>query len=183
MLKRNADDVPLAGLTARALVPAAIAAWIAYVGADFLTHAVVLAPWWRSTESYWLPPATLFARIPFAYVGFALYSLSLVWLMMRLLGPRPARGAAFRVGSTAGVIVGFISGLTAYSVFPMPASALLVWPLSVTVASIAAAAAGQWTLAADRPWRRVLRVLLVTLGVFVAGVVLQNTFFPPNVTR
>ena len=166
-----------------ALLPAAVAGWLAYLVIDFLTHAVLLAPWWQATESYWLEPAALFKMIPFAYLAFAVYTTSLVWLIVRLSGPRPTVAASLRIGAVVGMTFGSTSALANYSVIPMPASMLLVWPVSVTSASLGAAAAGSWTLWAPRPWRRVLVLFLASLMLFVAGVVLQNLLVPTSASR
>ena len=165
------------------LMPAAAAAWLVYLAVDFLTHAVFLAPWWRATESYWLPPAVLFKMIPFAYLAFAIYATCLVWLMVRLSGPRPTAAASLRFGALVGMAFGSTSALANYSVFPMPVSTLLVWTGSVTIASLGAAAAGGWTLWGARPWRRVLVVFVGTFLLFAAGVVLQNLLVPSPATN
>lgn len=162
------------------LVPAALAGWLAYLALDFLTHAVALAPWWRATESYWLQPAQLFARIPVAYGAFAIYVGCIMWLLVRLLGPRPRLGRAIWFGGVAGLLFGSTSGLASYAVFAMPVSALLVWPASAAIASVAAVAAGASTLDAARPWKRMLVVLLGAVVLFIAGVVLQNLLFPAH---
>ena len=165
------------------LLPVAVAAWLAYLVIDFLTHAVFLAPWWQGTESYWLPPAALFRMIPFAYLAFAIYATGLVWLMVRVGGPRPTLAMSLRIGAVVGLAFGSTSALANYSVFPMPTSMLLVWPVSVTIASLGASAAGSWTLWGPRPWRRVLAVFLASLMLFAVGVVLQNLLVSASATR
>lgn len=165
------------------MVPAAVAAWLTYVVIDFLTHAVLLSPWWRATESFWLPPMQLAKRIPFAYLSFALYAAGLVWLMARLLGSRPSTAHAARFGALAGLLVGVVQALANYSVFAMPPSALLVWPGSVALASVAAAVSGSSVFNARGPWRRVLLVLLVAVVLLVVGVVVQNLVFPTPTNR
>ncbi len=163
-----------AGRQAAALVPAACAGWLAYVVIDFLTHAVFLAPWWRATGSYWLQPIELFRQIPFAYLAFAIYVICVMWLVVRLIGPRPAPARTLWFGAVAGIAFGSTSVLAQYSVFPVPVSAMLVWPVSVTIASVAAVAAGASTLNAERPWRRLVVILLGAMVVLAAGVLLQN---------
>jgi len=156
------------------LVPPVLAGWLAYLVIDFLMHAVLLVPWWRVTESYWLPPEALFRRIPYAYLAFAIYVACLMWLLVRLFGSRPTMRSSLCLGAIAGVLFGSASVLATYSVFPMPRSSLLVWPASATVASLGGAAAGGWTLAAAKPWKRVLIILLSAIALFIIGVLLQN---------
>jgi hypothetical protein len=66
----------------RAFIPAATGAWCAYLVLDFLANAVFLAPYWRATESYWLPPRELFRMIPLGYTVFAIYCVAASWRIM-----------------------------------------------------------------------------------------------------
>ena len=66
----------------QAVVAAAMGASWSYIVLDFLMHAVVLAPWWRATEAFWLPPLELAKRIPFAYGAFVIYCASLTVLLI-----------------------------------------------------------------------------------------------------
>jgi hypothetical protein len=77
-------DIRLAPVTA-----AMLSAWLVFLALDFLSHAVVLADWWRATESYWLPPVELFKRIPYGYGALALPAGTMTWLLVRLRGPQP----------------------------------------------------------------------------------------------
>ena len=105
------------------LLPAATGAWCIYLLIDFLTHAVLLAPYWRATESYWLPPRELFRMIPLAYTLFAIYCAALTWLLIRLYGNQPTLAAGLRFGAIAGLFLGASSTLGAYCVARMPSSA------------------------------------------------------------
>jgi hypothetical protein len=155
-------------------IAASIGAWLGYLGVDFVCHAVVLAPWWRSTTAYWLPAADLAKRIPVAYGAFAIVSIVLVGLLIRLAGPRPLAGRALRFGLTAGAVFGLVVTLTTFSVFAMPASAFLTWPATASAAAGCAAAAGASVLRASRPWRQVLKVLLAVVALFLIGVLVQS---------
>ena len=64
----------------RGVIAGAVAGWWSYVVVDFAIHAVVLESWWRSTQSYWIPPVEMARRIPFAYLAFAMYCLGLSWV-------------------------------------------------------------------------------------------------------
>ena len=167
----------------RAFWPAVLAAWLAYLVLDFLMHAVFLAPWWRATEQYWLPPRELLRLIPLSYVSFAIYCAALTWLLKKLYGGRLTLAAGLRFGAAAGLVSGVGTALGTYCVFRMPALALLVWPASMTVLSTAAGAVAAWVLISERPWRRAGLVFAVALVLFILGVVIQNLFFPTPVDR
>jgi hypothetical protein len=160
------------------LLPAALAGWWTFLVVDFLLHAVFLAVWWRSTESYWLPPDELFRRIPLGYASFAIYVSVLTWLVVRLHGERPRLSRAARFGVLAGLISGTFWALATYSVFSMPRSALVVWTASFALESVGATTVVAWVLAGSRPWRRVGLVAGVGVTLLIVGVVIQNLLFP-----
>ena len=164
------------GMTMAKLLPAVVAGWLAYLVLDFLGHAVLRAPWWRATESYWLPPQELFRRIPFAYASFAIYCAALGWWLGRLQDEPPSLAKGLRFGAIAGLVFGFASVLGTYSALRMPASSLLVWPGSVLLDSTAAGGAIAWVLAAPRRWPRVGIVAGAAVALFIIGVVVQNLF-------
>ena len=157
-----------------ALFPTALAGWWAFLVVDFLIHAVFLETWWRSTGSYWLPPGELFRRIPFGYASFAIYVAVLTWMLVRLRGERPRLSRAARFGVLAGLVTGTSWTLANYSVFSMPLSALVVWPVSITLESVGATTVAAWVLARPRPWRRVGIVIAAGVLLCIAGVVIQN---------
>jgi hypothetical protein len=160
------------------LLPASVAGWAVYLVFDFLIHAVFLAQWWRATESYWLPPSELFRRIPFGYASFAIYCAVVAWLLIRLYGDRLNLSRGLRFGAIAGLVYGLGYVLATYSAFRMPPFALVVWPASVLLESTLAGGVMSWVLVTGRPWRRVGVVIGAAAALFVAGIVLQNIFFP-----
>jgi hypothetical protein len=160
------------------LLPAAIAAWLGYLVIDFLMHGVFLAAWWRAAEPYLLPPSELVRMIPLGYASFAIYCGALTWLVARFFGERVSVIAGLRFGAIAGLVFGAASTLGTYSALRMPPTALLVWPAAVVVESAIAGALAAWVLVAARPWRRVGLVLGAGIVLFMAGVVIQNLFFP-----
>ena len=118
--------------------------------------------------------------IPLAYTLFAIYCAALTWLLIRLYGNQPTLAAGLRFGAIAGLFLGASSTLGAYCVFRMPASALIVWPVSATVQFASAGAVAAWVLIAEHPWRRVGLVfgaasLLLVLGVAIQNLILPNT--------
>jgi hypothetical protein len=160
------------------LLPAALAAWLGYLVLDFLMHGVFLAAWWRAAEPYLLPTRDMVKLIPLGYASFAIYCGALTWLVARLYGERVGVIAGLRFGVIAGLVFGVASTLGTYSALRMPRGALLIWPSSVVVESAIAGALAAWVLMAARPWRRVGLVLCVVIILFIAGVVIQNLFFP-----
>lgn len=160
------------------LLPAAVAAWFAYLVFDFLLHAMLLAQWWRATESYWLPPRELVRRIPFGYASFAIYCTVLAWLLRRLYGDHLNLARGLRFGAIAGLVSGAATVIGTYSAFRMPPSALVVWPVSIILDSTTAGGIASWVLVAGRQWRRVGVVVVAAVALFIVGVVIQNIFFP-----
>lgn len=160
----------------RAVIPAALAAWLIYIALDFLTHAVLLASWWRATEIYWLPPMEMFRRIPLGYASFALYCAGLAWLIVRLHGDQVTLTTGLRVGLIAGLAFGLTGTVGAYSVLRLPPSYLLVAPITTAIESAAAGGTAAWVTRGAGRWRRAAKVAAVAMLLFIVGVVAQNLF-------
>jgi len=156
------------------LTAAALAAFLAILVVDFLTHAVAFAGWWRATAEYWRPPDMLFRHIPYAYAAFALYAAGLTWLLARIQAPRLPVATGFAIGLAAGALIGIAGILATYSVVPMPLGALVVFPVSFIVDFGAAGACAALVLRAERPWRRLALLTMLLFLLFVLGVVIQN---------
>lgn len=170
------DEGGLHGPARSGRVAAAVfGAWLAYVAADFFTHAVILADWWRSTSDAWLAPQELFRRIPYGYASFALYCAGLVWVG-RYAGVF-AKGSSPRIfvyGLVAGAAYGLASGTALYSVVDAPASSIAVWSFSAAFGSSAAALAAGHVLLARSPSRSVAVVLGTAVLALALGVIAQN---------
>lgn len=160
------------------MAPAAAGAWWSYTVLDFLTHALVLAPWWRATAAFWLEPHEMARRIPLAYAGFAVYSLGLAVLLVVLKGEWPTVGMGLRLGAVLGLVFGVASTLGIYSAVDLPTSFLWVGPVGPAIASAGAGAAAAWVLGGARRWRRVGAVVGLGLLALVAGIVIQNALHP-----
>jgi hypothetical protein len=158
----------------QAIVAAATGAWWSYLVLDFLTHAVVLAAWWRATEASWLPPLELARRIPIAYGAFAIYCASLTMLLTVVHGQQPSVLTGLRFGAFVGVLFGVTNALGMYCLVRVPASFLLVAPGSTAVASAGSGAAAAWVLGGARRWSRVGLLFAAGLVLFIVGVLAQN---------
>jgi hypothetical protein len=164
----------------QAIVAAAMGASWSYIVLDFLLHAVVLAPWWRATQAFWLPPLELAKRIPFAYGAFLIYCASLTVLLITVHGERPPLLTGLRFGVFVGIVFGVTSALGGYSVVQMPRSFLLVGPATTAIGSAGGGAAAAWILSGRRRWRRVGILFAAGLALFVLGVVVQNALGIPR---
>ena len=164
----------------QAAAAAAIGASWSYIVLDFLLHAVALAPWWRATQAFWLPPLELAKRIPFAYGAFVIYCATLTVLLIAVHGERPPVLTGLRFGVFVGVVFGVTSALGGYSVVRMPRSFLLVGPASTAIGSAGAGAAAAWILSGSRRWRRVGVLFTAGIALFVLGVVAQNALGIPR---
>ena len=158
----------------QAIVPAVVAALWSFVVLDFLVHAVVLASWWRATQAFWLPPLELAKRIPFAYSAFAIYSVGLCLFLKGAHREQLRVLTGLRLGALVGFAFGLMSALGWYSAVRIPASFLVVGPVSTAICSAGAGGAAAWVLGGVRRWRRVGIVVVVGFVVFLLGVVAQN---------
>lgn len=162
---------------------ATFASWFAYLVADFLSHAVILEVWWRTTERYWLPPEELFRFIPFGYLSFAIYCASLTWLLVRIHDSDAGILGGLKVGIVVGLVYGTAFAFAVYSILSIPVSALVVFPFSVILGSSGAGAASGSVLVSRRPWRRLGVIVGLGVAMLIIGVVVQNVFIPATPER
>ena len=158
----------------QAIVAAATGAWWSYLVLDFLTHAVVLAGWWRATEASWLAPSDLARRIPIAYGVFAIYCASLTILLTIVHGQQPRLLVGLHFGALVGLLFGITSAVGMYCLVQVPTSFLLVGPASTATASAGSGAAAAWILGGARRWSRVAVLFVAGVALFIGGVVAQN---------
>ena len=115
----------------RRLIQITALAWFAVIGLDFFLDAGLLARFYRWDLPGFLPPLKMFLYIPLGYVAFLLWTILLVWLMIRL----PVSG--FRAGAMFGLKVGILIAAAGFfgemSVFAFPAWMLLLWMAANTL--------------------------------------------------
>ena len=160
------------------VLPATLAAWLIYVAADFWTHAVILAPYWKRNAEYWRPMEELFQLIPVGYASFLVYCFALAWLLARLYPDSLTIKRGLRFGALAGLVTGAFVWLGVYSVFRMPASAIAYWTVCTGAESSLAGGVAAWVFGARKPWRHVAAALGLSLLLLILAVVAQNLFVP-----
>ena len=138
-------------------------AWFAVIGLDFFLDAGLLARFYRWDLPGFLPPLKMFLYIPLGYVAFLLWTILLVWLMIRL----PVSG--FRAGAMFGLKVGILIAAAGFfgemSVFAFPAWMLLLWLVANTSIFTMAGAVTGAALAAQRLRPIAHRVVALVLGL------------------
>jgi len=175
----NTNDLPKQNRPeSRHIVAAILTAFLAILVVDFLTHAVVLSKWWRTTAAFWRPPIDLAHLIPVAYASFLLYAAGLTWVLIAFKGNQPRMSGAISLSAAVGTFIGITGVLATYSVLPIPASALLIFPITFTIDLVCAGAVISNVLAAKQPWRRFAFFAMMFLLLFICGVVIQNLLFP-----
>jgi hypothetical protein len=103
-----------------------------------------------------------------------LYAAGVTWLLIRIRGPRPNPPAALGFGAAVGAFIGVTGTLAIYSAVRLPASALLVFPVSQTAVFAAGSVSAALVLRALRPWRRVALLAGACVIVCSVAVILQN---------
>lgn len=141
-------------------------AWLASIGVDFFLHAGVLAKYYVEPSEFLLSPHEAFARIPFGYAAFLLVSILIVWVLAATGTHGCRRGALTGFGIGALVWGAFSLGM--YSIARAPAGLLTGWFIGQSAeCAVAGAIAG-----AGLAGRRLGRLLLVTIGLFLFAVIL-----------
>jgi hypothetical protein len=95
-------------LTRKRLIRVALLAWFAIMSLDFFLNAGVLAPFYNWELPGLLPPIMMFKLIPLGYAAFLLWSIVLVWLVVR------TQSFGFRAGAVFGAKLGALLGAAAF---------------------------------------------------------------------
>jgi hypothetical protein len=98
----------------------------------------------------------------------------LTWVVYRLLRNDISLIKGMRFGALAGIGFGVTVVLGNYSVFNMPPTALILWPMSSVLVSTVAGGIAAWVLIAEHPWRRVATVFGGSLVLIFLAIVIQN---------
>ncbi len=153
---------------------AVIAAWLVFLGIDFLFHASLLANYWNEDIAAIKPESELFQLIPFGYASFLLLCMLLAFLY----------NAIFKESPTTSEVLGFavvFSGLFSisnllgqYSYIDIPINSLILFNLVYFIELIAATFVIHRTSTASKPARVIVYGVAVFLLCLVAGIILQN---------
>lgn len=159
-------------------VAAALLAWLAMLGVDFLVHGGILAGLYQQASPFLLPPAEAFRRIPLGYASFLLAAVLIVWL----LAATETRGAwpGLAVGLVAGGLVWGSLALGLASITTARWELLAGWWVGQTVELGAAGAVAGRALHGASLGRLILEVVGLVLLLFVVTVVLQTVGLAPQ---
>lgn len=166
---RSADIGSSQALTPRSVV----VAWLLAIGVDLLFNAGLFAGLFDQTrEPSLLPDASLFRRIPVAYLALVTGVGGLAWLLDRT--DRRGAWAGATLGALSGLVVASMGIVALWTAVNMTGLFVAVGAL-VQVGEMAASGAvlGAFRAGGDR--RRLTRwALIIALLAAVAGIVAQN---------
>lgn len=159
----------------RRTIVAGLSAWFVFVAVDFLGHGVLLSGYWDATSQFWRPDDELFRLIPIAYATFLVYCFFLVWVLGRAFPNATRLVHGGLVGAGLALVFGIVGWLGAFTVLPMPWSAVVIWTAWGIVESAGAGMAAVRVLTSVRPLRQLGVVAAFAAGIVVAGIILQTT--------
>lgn len=154
-------------------VRAAVLAWLAILGLDFLLNGAVFAAMYQRSDPFLLAPTEAFRRILIGYLAFLLLAFGIVEAAHRLGITRVREGALF--GLALGGVVGLVWALSLYSVTtvaaPVAAAFAVIWLAIITVgAAVGAAGLGSTS------WQRLAALVAAFDIVCIVAVIALQTF-------
>jgi len=153
-------------------IPTGLLAWFLMLGVDFLLHGGLLAGLYTRESAFLLPLETAFARIPIGYAAFALLTVALVWLQvrMRIVGWR----AGFVFGLEFGLLVWGALILGLWSIATAEPDVLVSWWLGQAFELALGGGVVGVGLQGGRLRRLTGWVIGAVVGLIVLTIVLQN---------
>ena len=146
--------------------------WLSVIGFDFLLHASILAPLYAEPHPFLLPPERAFALIPVGYLSFLIFTILVLWLMVKLEITTWKGGLLFGLKLGALIWGAMVIGLISISSAPL----LLMagWFAGQTIETgiaglVIGAGLGSSNLRRIAAW-----VLLFVLVAFILAILLQN---------
>jgi len=154
----------IAGLT--------LLAWLSVIGFDFLLHASILASLYAEPHPFLLPPERAFALIPVGYLSFLIFTILVVWLMVKLKIATWKGGFIFGLKLGALIWGAVVISLISISSAPLPLMA--GWFPGQTIETgiaglVVGAGLGNGNLRRIAAW-----VLLFVVAAFILAILLQN---------
>ena len=147
-------------------------AFVATIGFDLFLHAGILNPLYSNANSFLLAPEEAFRRIPLGYLSFAILTILVLWLMLKLEIHGWRRGLFF--GLVFGALVWGSLVLGLFSVSTASPTLLIGWFLGQTAElGISGMVMGSG-LATDRLRPLLIKVLVFFAMVVVLGIIIQN---------
>lgn len=110
-------------------VLAVIAGFFVQMIGLYLIHSVWLAKDYLATASYWLPPATKYARGWATLLGTLIYAIGVVWIYSRGVESKPWAGQGVRFGIFWALITIVYDSAAAWNMMAIPTSLVAKWIL------------------------------------------------------
>jgi hypothetical protein len=149
--------------------------WFSMIGFDFFLHAGLLSQVYSQPSPFLLPLDLAFAYIPIGYVSFLIFSIFLLWLMLKLKLQRWKQGFIF--GLQVGSLTWGAFSLGLFSIATAPPTLLVAWFLGQTIElGIGGGVIGYGMT--QRSLRRLFgQVVFFVFVSIVIAIVLQNIDF------
>ena len=153
---------------------AVIAAWLVYIGIDFLFHASILAQYWNDDIVAIKSESELFQLIPFGYASFLLLTMLLAFLYNAIFKETPYTGTVMGFGVVFSGLFSISNLLAMYSYIDIPINVLLLFNMVYFIELMAATYVIHRTSVFARPARMVLYGVIVFFICLISGVIIQN---------
>jgi hypothetical protein len=115
---------------------ASIVVFVALAIMEYLLHGVILASAYMAKPEYWLPEATMKARIWALYLGYLVYSGVFTLIYSKGYEGKSWFGEGFRYGLYIGFLTAIPRFFIEYAVMPYPANLTVSWLIAGLVVSV-----------------------------------------------
>jgi hypothetical protein len=159
------------------LIGVCLLAWFAVLGFDFLLHGGLLASLYTEPSPFLLPPEQAFRLIPLGYAAFLVFTIFLMWLILRLNIQGWLSGLIF--GLQVGAFTWIAMALGLLSISTASLAMMAGWVVGQTAEAGIAGLVIAAGLETGRPWRLLVYVLVFVLAAIVVTIVLQSTGIAP----
>lgn len=156
-------------------------AWVLVIAVDFISHAVLLSPFWSQNYPAFKSKLDLFRLIPFGYISFLFLVLLVGWVYIRFYGSR----GSVRKGLGLGVLFGGLFSISTffgwYSTMNLPILFILFISLVYWVEILGVGFVFGYLMHPPSIRKRIWGLAAVIFFGLILGFFLQNLLTKPDI--
>ena len=156
-------------------------AWVLVIAVDFVSHAVLLTPFWKQDYPAFKSKIDLFRLIPFGYISFLFLVLLVGWVYTRFYSRRGSVKKGLALGAVFGGLFSLSTFFGLYSTINLPVLFILLISLVYWVEIIGVGFVFGYLMHPSSIRKRIWGLAAVIFLGLILGFILQNLLTKPAI--
>ena len=152
-----------------------VAAWLLFIGIDFLFHASILQNIWKEITIA-KPLLELALLIPVGYASFLFLTILIGYLFVNIYKEKPPLNEGVKFGVLFGGLYSLSSFLGSFSFLDIPVFFLILTNIVYFIEIFGVVIVYNNLLFGDRFRKKVGMIIVVFILLLISGIIIQNIF-------